>query len=68
MLSDDLTRTQAELYAAVRAESLISPLTRLWTRVVHRGGDSGERVERNRADAVAGLESLPEPTQRRVAA
>ena len=68
MLSDDLTRTQAELHAAIRAESFISPLTRLWARVVHRGGDSGERVERNRADGVAGLEPLPEPAQRRVVA
>jgi len=33
VLSEDLTRSQSELYAAWRSEELESPLRRLWLKV-----------------------------------
>jgi hypothetical protein len=60
VLSADLTRSQSELYAAFRAETLESPFGRLWARVRRHGHAGGVGpVERDRIETVGQLEHLP---------
>jgi hypothetical protein len=60
VLSQDLTRSQSELYAAFRAETLASSLLRLWARVRrYRDAGGGGPVERDRVEPLGQLEHLP---------
>ena len=66
MLSQDLTRSQSELYAAFRGETLESPFGRLWARVRRYGGTP---VKLDHIEPLGQLEHLPgadEQAQRRV--
>jgi hypothetical protein len=59
VLSPDLTRSQSELYAAYRAETVESPFGRLWARVRRSGRAGGGPAERDRVEPLGQLEHLP---------
>jgi hypothetical protein len=69
VLSPDLTRSQSELYAAFRAETLESPFGRLWARVRRYRDAGGVQADRDHVEPVGQLEHLPgadEPARSRV--
>jgi hypothetical protein len=59
VLSPDLNRSQSELYAAFRAETLESPFGRLWARVRRYGDAGGGPIERDRIEPLGQVEHLP---------
>jgi hypothetical protein len=58
VLSPDFTRSQSELHAAFRAETLESPFGRLWGWV-RRHGNGGGPADRDRVEPLGQLEHLP---------